>query len=196
MNCKQQTLAPVRRDKILYINNILLNKNFFYYMVSINNIHGGNHMRIKKITKTIVCMSLALGIVCGQYIPVNAQERNDWKYERVTDEFVQATIVVEENADYEVLLVITGVDEESGDAYGHFSVRRYDMVGLVNADGVNFRTRPSLKATILGTMYVDEMVTIHEYIQNDEGNWFQITRDETQQEGYVYAKYIDQYPNC
>lgn len=153
-------------------------------------------MRIKRITKAIVCMSLALSIVCGPYIPVNAQESNDWKYEQISDEIVQATIVVEENADYEVLLVITGVDEESGDAHGYFSVSRYDMVGVVNADGVRFRTRPSLSATVLGKMYYDEMVTIHNYIQNEEGDWFQITRDDTLQEGYVYAKYIDQYPNC
>lgn len=153
-------------------------------------------MRIKKITKAIACMLLALSIVCGQYIPANAQERNDWKYERISDETVQTMIVVEENADYEVLLVITGVDEESGDAYGHFSVRRTDMFGKVNADGVYLRTRPSLNATILGSMYIDEWVIIHDYIQNDEGNWFQITREEPQQEGYVYAIYIKQVPNC
>lgn len=44
-------------------------------------------------------MSLALSIICRQYIPVNAQERNDWKYEPVSDETVSAAIVVEENAD-------------------------------------------------------------------------------------------------
>lgn len=153
-------------------------------------------MRIKKITKAIVCMSLALSIVCGQYIPVNAQERNDWKYERISDETAQTTIVVEENADYEVVLVITGVDEKSGDAYGHFSVRRNDMLGLVNADGVHLRTRPSLNATILGNMYIDEWVIIHDYIQNDEGNWFQITREKTGQGGYVYAIYIEEIPPC
>ncbi len=185
----------VRRDKILYINNILLRKKFLYYIVLKNYIHGGNHMRIKRITKAIVCMSLALSIVCGQYIPASAQERNDWKYTRVSDETALATIVVEENADYEVVLVITGVDEESGDAYGHFSVRS-DIYGFVNADGVRLRTRPSLSATILGEMYCDDLVIIHEFIHNEEGDWMRITRDEPQQEGYVYAIYVDPYPYC
>lgn len=152
-------------------------------------------MRIKKITKAILCMSLAFSIVCGQYIPVNAQEKNSWKYERISDETAQVAIVVEENADYEVVLVIAGVDEKSGDAYGHFSVRS-KRIGRVDAEGVRLRTRPSLNATILGNMYMDEWVTIHDYIYNDEGEWLYITRDDTQQKGYVYRIYIDEIPPC
>ncbi len=153
-------------------------------------------MRIKKITKAIVCMSLALSIVCGQYIPANAQERDDCKHERVSDEMVQATIVVEENADYEVLLVITGVDEESGDAYGHFSVRRNEIYGFVTADGVRLRSQPSLKATVLELMYFDEMVTVHNFVDNDDGHWIYVTRDDTTTKGYVYAEYIEIHPYC
>ncbi len=149
-------------------------------------------MRIKKITKAIVCMSLALSIVCGQYILVNAQERNDWKFERVSDETVPATIVVEENADYEVVLVITEIDEESGDAHGYFSVRDDDddYVGYLLADGVRLRSQPSLSATILELMYIDEMVTIHGFTKNSDGDWYYITRDKTDTKGYVYTKYV------
>lgn len=153
-------------------------------------------MRIKRITKAIVCMSLALSIVCGQYIPVSAKERTDWKYARVSDETALATIVVEENADYEVVLVVTGVDEESGDAYGHFSVRSSELLGLVNANGVRLRSRPSLSATILELMYYDDVVIIHEFLDNAEGKWVHVTRDDTTTEGYVYAIYIDQWPHC
>ena len=145
-----------------------------------------------RITKMIVCMLLALSIVCGQYIPANAQERNDLKYEQTA----QATIVVEENADYEVLLVITGVDEESGDAYGYFSVSSYDMLGVVNADGVRLRSEASLKSKVLELMYYDELVTIHNSVRNDEGKWFYITRDDTGTNGYVFSTYIEQIPGC
>ncbi|MCH5248277.1 MAG: SH3 domain-containing protein [Lachnospiraceae bacterium] len=153
-------------------------------------------MRIKKITKAIICMSLALSIVCGQYIPVSAQERSDWKYERVSDETVPATIVVEKNADYEIVLVITGVDKESGDAYGHFSVRSDGTPGFVNGDGVRLRSKPSLSSTTLEYMYSNEEVTIHSGSNNADGDWYYITREKTKTKGYVYALYVIPYPNC
>lgn len=165
-------------------------------MVLINKIYGGNHMRIKKITKAIVCMSLALSIVCGQYIPVSAQETNDRIYKRVSDDTVSATIVVEENADYEVVLEITEVDEESGGAYGHFSVRYRVDTGYVNANGVRLRSQPSLSATILELMYFNDVVYIHNFEYNSDGSWIHITRESTTTEGYVYAMYIDLETAC
>lgn len=40
------------------------------------------------------------------------------------------------------------------DAYGHFSVRYTNLIGLVNADGVRLRSQPSLKTAVLELMYM------------------------------------------
>lgn len=91
-------------------------------------------------------------------------------------------------------MVIIGVDEESGDAHGYFSVRDDDddYVGYLLADGVRLRSEPSLSSSskILELMYINEMVTIHGFLQNSDGDWYYITRDKTDTKGYVYTKYI------